>query len=65
MQRWIAGILAMFNLANGVAMLFAGSTWWASVPGVGNPPLQIRAASASESPPRSRATSSERLTEEV
>jgi hypothetical protein len=49
MQRWIAGILAMFNLANGVAMLFASSTWWASVPGwvtrpfrFGRPALQNR-----------------------
>jgi hypothetical protein len=34
MQRWIAGILAVFNLSNGLAMLFASSTWWVSVPGV-------------------------------
>ncbi|MGA7803331.1 hypothetical protein [Bradyrhizobium sp.] len=34
MQRWIAGILAVFNIGNGLAMLFAGSAWWASVPGV-------------------------------
>ncbi|WJR81092.1 hypothetical protein [Bradyrhizobium sp. NP1] len=34
MQRWIAGILGAFNVANGLVMLFAGSTWWASVPGV-------------------------------
>lgn len=33
MQRWIAGILAVFNCANGLAMLFAGSFWWTSVPG--------------------------------
>ena len=34
MKRWIAGLLALFNVANGLAMLFASSTWWASVPGV-------------------------------
>ena len=34
MQRWIAGILAVFNISNGLAMLFASSTWWVSVPGV-------------------------------
>jgi len=34
MQRWIAAILAVFNIANGVVMLFASSTWWNSVPGV-------------------------------
>ena len=34
MQRWIAGDLAVFNISNGLAMLFASSTWWASVPGV-------------------------------
>jgi hypothetical protein len=34
MQRWIAGVLAVFNISNGLAMLFASSTWWASVPGV-------------------------------
>ncbi|MFB9263399.1 hypothetical protein ACFFWD_09485 [Bradyrhizobium erythrophlei] len=33
MRRWIAGILALFNLGNGLAMLSAGSTWWAAVPG--------------------------------
>jgi hypothetical protein len=33
MQRWIAGDLAVFNISNGLAMLFASSTWWASVPG--------------------------------
>jgi hypothetical protein len=33
MQRWIAGVLAAFNISNGLAMLFASSTWWASVPG--------------------------------
>ncbi len=33
MRRWIAGILALFNLGNGLTMLSAGSTWWASVPG--------------------------------
>src|SRR6202047_2153815 len=32
MQRWIAGILAIFNISNGLAMLFASSTWWVSVP---------------------------------
>jgi len=31
MQRWIAAILAVFNIANGVVMLFASSTWWNSV----------------------------------
>src|SRR5689334_20343259 len=35
MQRWIAAILAAVNTANGLAMLFAGSIWWTSVPGVG------------------------------
>jgi hypothetical protein len=34
MKRWIAGILALFNVSNGLVMLFAGPTWWASVPGV-------------------------------
>jgi hypothetical protein len=34
MQRWIAGVLALFNIANGLAMLFASSAWWVSVPGV-------------------------------
>jgi hypothetical protein len=34
MQRWIAAILAAFNIANGLVMLFASSTWWSSVPGV-------------------------------
>jgi hypothetical protein len=33
-QRWIAAILAVFNGANGLAMLFASSLWWARVPGV-------------------------------
>jgi hypothetical protein len=33
-NRWIAAILGLFNAANGLAMLFASSTWWASVPGV-------------------------------
>jgi peptidoglycan/LPS O-acetylase OafA/YrhL len=34
MTRWIAGILALFNLTNGLAMIFASSAWWANVPGV-------------------------------
>ena len=34
MNRWIAGILGLFNAANGLAMLFASSAWWDSVPGV-------------------------------
>jgi hypothetical protein len=34
MQRWIAAILAVVNTANGLTMLFAGSIWWRSVPGV-------------------------------
>ena len=34
MQRWIAAILAVVNVANGLAMLFAGSIWWTSIPGV-------------------------------
>jgi branched-subunit amino acid ABC-type transport system permease component len=34
MKRWIAGILAAFNLTNGLAMMFASSAWWARVPGV-------------------------------
>jgi peptidoglycan/LPS O-acetylase OafA/YrhL len=34
MQRWIAAILAVFNVANGFVMLFASSAWWNNVPGV-------------------------------
>ncbi len=34
MRRWIAAILAVFNGANGLAMLFASSLWWNTVPGV-------------------------------
>lgn len=34
MQRWIAAILAVLNVANGLVMLFASSAWWNSVPGV-------------------------------
>jgi hypothetical protein len=34
MKRWIAGILAVFNGANGLVMLFAGPFWWRHVPGV-------------------------------
>jgi hypothetical protein len=34
MQRWLAGIVAAFYVANGLAMLFAGSIWWAHVAGV-------------------------------
>jgi peptidoglycan/LPS O-acetylase OafA/YrhL len=34
MRRWIAAVLAVFNVFNGLAMLFASSTWWANVPGV-------------------------------
>jgi hypothetical protein len=34
MQRWIAATLAVLNTANGLAMLFASSIWWANVPGV-------------------------------
>ena len=34
MQRWLAAILAVFNVANGLVMLFASSLWWNSVPGV-------------------------------
>ncbi len=34
MRRWIAGALALFNMANGLVMLFASSSWWVSVPGV-------------------------------
>lgn len=34
MQRWIAAILAVFNVANGLVMLLASSAWWNSVPGV-------------------------------
>jgi hypothetical protein len=33
MKRWIAAILAVFNITNGLTMLFASSSWWASVPG--------------------------------
>jgi len=34
MQRWIAAILAIFNIANGLTMLSASSQWWNSVPGI-------------------------------
>lgn len=34
MRRWIAAILGLFNITNGLAMLFASSAWWESVPGV-------------------------------
>jgi len=33
MQRRIAAILSVFNVANGLTMLFAGSIWWTLVPG--------------------------------
>ncbi|MGY4479910.1 hypothetical protein [Bradyrhizobium sp. USDA 3364] len=33
MKRWIAGILGLFNLGNGLLMLTAGSIWWSLVPG--------------------------------
>jgi peptidoglycan/LPS O-acetylase OafA/YrhL len=33
MQRWLAGFLAALNVANGLAMLFASSVWWAHVAG--------------------------------
>jgi hypothetical protein len=33
MNRWIAAILATFNVANGLTMLLASSTWWTAVPG--------------------------------
>ena len=33
MQRWIAAVLAIPNIFNGLAMLFAGPTWYANVPG--------------------------------
>jgi branched-subunit amino acid ABC-type transport system permease component len=33
MKRSIAGILAAFNLANGLAMIFGSSVWWSNVPG--------------------------------
>jgi hypothetical protein len=33
MRRWIAAILAVFNGANGLVMLFAGPAWWNRVPG--------------------------------
>jgi hypothetical protein len=33
MQRWIAAILAVFNVTNGLVMLFASSIWWAHVAG--------------------------------
>ena len=36
MQRWLAAILAVFNVANGLVMLFASSLWWNTVPGVPN-----------------------------
>jgi hypothetical protein len=34
MRRWLAAILAVFNGANGLVMLFASSIWWNRVPGV-------------------------------
>jgi alkylhydroperoxidase family enzyme len=34
MQRSMAAILAFFTILNGAMMLFAGSSWYASVPGV-------------------------------
>jgi len=34
MQRWFAAILAVVNVANGLVMLFAGASWWNSIPGV-------------------------------
>jgi hypothetical protein len=33
MRRWLSGILAIFNVANGLLMLFAGSLWWEHVAG--------------------------------
>jgi hypothetical protein len=33
MRRSIAAILAVINVLNGLGMLFAGPTWWTSVPG--------------------------------
>jgi hypothetical protein len=33
MQRWLAGILAVSNVVNGLVMLCAGSIWWAHVAG--------------------------------
>jgi peptidoglycan/LPS O-acetylase OafA/YrhL len=33
MKRWIAVILAIYGTLNGLAMLFAGPTWYANVAG--------------------------------
>jgi len=33
MRTWLAAILAVFNVGNGLVMLFAGSMWWAHVAG--------------------------------
>ena len=33
MRRWLAGILAVFDVLNGLVMLLAGSVWWAHVAG--------------------------------
>src|ERR1700722_13444100 len=34
MRKWIAGLVGVFSTGNGLAMLFAGSIWWAATPGV-------------------------------
>jgi hypothetical protein len=33
MQRWFAGLLAAYNVGNGLVMLFASSIWWEHVAG--------------------------------
>src|SRR6266478_4034492 len=33
MRTWLVVILAVFNVGNGLVMLFAGSMWWAHVAG--------------------------------
>ena len=34
LDRWIAGVMALLLAGNGLAMLFAGLTWYDTVPGV-------------------------------
>ncbi len=34
MRRALAALTALFNVANGVWMLLAGSSWYATIPGV-------------------------------
>jgi hypothetical protein len=34
LRKWMAAVLAIFTIGNGLAMLFASSFWWAITPGV-------------------------------